>query len=295
MSICSAAISVVLLHAKWLAWIGTTSTYSHKNRSVASKAIVVEREDCTSAATWKSSAQRKLAEIWSPEGGATRRSGWNKFWSKINAMDKDFYESDEYFLKALVPRVPKHARVLQLGAGRSNIAERLFKMGEVASILSTDISAELVGELRKLYPPSVWTGLTFATVDSWNMKFPKKQQFDVVVEKAGIFDIQRENSGLLQRLLACIVTQAFEPSRGGLLIVMARVRDPPSNYPEGLTGVFSLRPEFNCTLKEQFSLEVPSYIQEADWDLKVLVAECGGVSHQLALSGCDAIWYRNEL
>merc|ERR1712232_395190 len=93
-----------------------------------------------------------------------------------------------------------------------------------------------------------------------------------------------------QRLLACIVTQAFEPSQGGLFITMFKVSKSCTSRPckgEGLQRALALRPELNCSMEAILPVRKWNYLINTDFDMQVV--RCGGIPADLAERGCDSV------
>jgi hypothetical protein len=264
--------------------------------------LAKERTSASNVAFWARDAQRELEVRWTGEGREKRRFLWKRFW-RTQPEHKDWYNSEGTFLQHLLPRLPHGARCMELGAGRSSLASSVYGSGKVQSLLSIDIDDTIVSEQSERYAAEILQGghrLDFQVADAFGLSFSdfKRfgwQRFDMVFEKAGLFDIHNKprQTGLIQRLLACIVTEAFEPTRGGSLIAL--VREKPDDSAEdcadcGLIGAVSARPDFNCTIAERFPLSTTWF---GPTSLKVVVVECGGVPHRYAAAGCDAVWLRS--
>jgi len=221
---------------------------------------------------------------WSARDSQRRREVWDDAWRRL-PQQKDWYQADSQFLRALLPRLPEGARVLELSAGRSRVAEGLARAGRARSVLSTDISGELVLERQA----EARGRLDFEIADSLNLRFPADRRFDVVFEKAGVSDMQQANPRALQRLLACAATRALEPRIGGLLVALVHDHrcSEAARCSAGFVGAINARPEFNCIVEEFEPLIPATWLRPAS-SLQLVVARCRGTTERLARLGCDA-------
>lgn len=268
-------------------------------------------------AYWDKPTRRNLQEMWATAGGV-RRSNWDYMWLKL-PESKNWFHADDIFLEQLKPHLPVGANCLQLGPGRSKVADGIISTGSVASLLNIDVSEQLIAELLqkhngKTSQPTTRVG--FEVMDSFNLRFSDFEKrgwgnrFDVVIEKAGVFDIHRKSTDALQRVLACLVTEVFQPSVGGLLIVAVSEEPDPAefarcrNCPEGdtrcvpcrvpqsgLEKALEVRPDFNCSLLEAIQV-YPQTLRLVHRAVKVLIIRCAGVNKEYARAGCGAVWKR---
>lgn len=258
----------------------------------------------SNVAYWSTHARRQLEEKWNATGSDQRQFLWTRFWG-TQSQHKDWYRAETEFLQHLLPRLPTGAHCLELGPGRTSLAVSVQRASKVHSLLSIDISQDIVSEQKLRHASDivpVVSGFDFEVADALNLHFSGFKQhgwqrFDVVFEKAGLFDIHRRQTGLLQRLLACIVTEAFEPSRGGTIITLIKEEAYENSegcadcVSTGLIGAVSTRPDFNCTVTEKFPVTNSWLRTDAR---KVVVVECGGISDTQAAAGCEAVWLRQE-
>jgi hypothetical protein len=257
------------------------------------------------AALWTLHARKQLEEYWEGQREERTRLKWEHLWRSLPQF-KDWYNEEAQFLQHLLPRLPAGAQCLELGTGRNSLAAKLHGAHRVQSILSVDITREVVVEQKRRHVASISHGARpfgFEVANSLKLKFSELsllgwQRFDVVFEKAGLFDIHRKNTGLLQRLLACIVTEAFQPSRGGsIVLLITKEQDDKVGLCSdcdraGLVGALASRPEFNCSIAERTPLPL-SWMRKKS-RREALLVKCGGVSERVAVAGCEAIWLRSE-
>jgi hypothetical protein len=216
---------------------------------------------------------------------------------------KDWYNSQDAFLKLLMRWLPDGARCLQIAAGVNSLASMVRDSGRVHSLLNIDIVPRNVEIMLQRFSGLSATALESTTLvgfqiaDAFNLNFSDFertgwQRFDVVFEKAGMFDVHKTCPGCMQRLLACIVTEAFEPSRGGTIIALVRnsviQEEDQSCIDPGLASAVAVRPDFNCMVTETVPLE-QSWFKPHD-GVAVLKVECGGVTAKQAKAGCDLVF-----
>eukprot|EP00971_Amphidinium_carterae_P283536 5628678-Amphidinium_carterae.1 len=132
------------------------------------------------------------------EAAAAGKYGRRDFWesaygnnSNASVPDEWLVSSEEYF--ALVEhRIKSSDRVLQLGCGRSRVADVFFKAG-IKDVTSVDFSAAAIEQAQASHPPDVYPGLRFIEGDVTQMSFENKS-FDVVVDKGTWDAVPKPNS-----------------------------------------------------------------------------------------------------
>jgi hypothetical protein len=194
--------------------------------------------------------------MWSEQGSKWRLDHWKKLWKKRDSMHNhdDWYGSDADFVKAVSSWLPPNTRILELGAGKSGVAAELALNDRVASILSTDISPDIVDGLKVRHNARQLPKLAFATLDSLNVQLNGTDYFNIVIEKAGLFDVHQQNTVLLERTLACITTKAFNPRSGGYIVVLAKGEGAKF----GVSNAVKSRPDFNCSIAETIPVTPPT-------------------------------------
>lgn len=287
-------------------WIGWPWNESRPTKTQASRHSRLAK--ASNVAMWTGNAQNDLRQIWEAEGVEERRMSWDNLWHAMPQY-KDWYNKEDEFLQQLLPRLPNGAHCLQLGVGRNSLAASVLNAGKIQSLLNIDIATEVVAEQQLKHAVEInqrEIQFDFKAADVLNLKFSDLNQagwprFNVVFEKAGLFDVYRRSTGLIQRQLACIITEAFEPSLGGRIVAL--VTQDVNEHPQkckhctspGLVEAVSIRPDFNCTTTEEFPLEQPSWLQsKPSKSLIFVVVECGGVSLKQAEAGCEAVWLQDS-
>ena len=123
----------------------------------------------------------------------TQEMDWYTGFSQIN---KDFLI--EAILKEKYPHKNK-CNILELGCGNSSLSYGLYQIG-YKQIISIDFSPTVISQMKAKYGES--TSISYLCVDFNRMdKFFDENQFDVIIEKAGLDSIAVRNSPDVPKLL----------------------------------------------------------------------------------------------
>jgi len=163
---------------------------------------------------------RSVAQQGPSSSSTPSSSSKNNSRSLASTTTSDWWGASSVFLeKALEPELMtnKSQAILQIGCGDSPLAELIWRAG-FHNLLNVDVAASVVDRMRGSYPASNWPGLKFQLADLFDPRALPVHGFDVVVDKGGAWDWNKNYAGRPAAVLSA-VQRLLRKSRTGRYLV----------------------------------------------------------------------------